>query len=178
VKVWLALPDVTIRITHPARALVVVNCTLPVVAPVAIVSEAGIVNAELDDSSLATVGEVAGVPSETTQLPEIPGVRTVGMQDSDNGLVSVGATREMAAVNLAVPRAAVMAALCEVVIVAVDAVKVAETALAGTVKVPGTVNRDGRLLERETATPPTGAALERVTVQVVLAAEAKLAAAH
>src|ERR1035441_4864315 len=89
------------RITHPVRALVVVNCTLPVVAPVAIVSEAGIVNAELDDSSLATVGEAAGVPSETTQLPEIPGVRTVGMQDSDNGLVSVGATREMAAVNLA-----------------------------------------------------------------------------
>jgi hypothetical protein len=178
VKVWLTLPDVAMRITHPARALVVVNCTLPVVAPVAIVSEAGIVNAELDDSSLATVGEAAGVPSETTQLPEIPGVRTVGMQDSDNGLVSVGATREMAAVNLAVPRAAVMAALCEVVIVAVDAVKVAETALAGTVKVPGTVNRDGRLLERETATPPTGAALERVTVQVVLAAEAKLAAAH
>ena len=151
---------------------------MPVVAPVAIVSEAGIVNAELDDSSLATVGEAAGVPSETTQLPEIPGVRTVGMQDSDKGLLTASATREMAAVNLAVPRAAVMAALCEVVIVAVDAVKVAETALARTVKVPGTVNRDGRLLERETATPPTGAALERVTVQVVLAAEAKLAAAH
>src|ERR1019366_8573607 len=51
VKVWVTLPDVTIRITHPARALVVVNCTLPVVAPVAIVSEAGIVNAELDDFS-------------------------------------------------------------------------------------------------------------------------------
>ena len=151
---------------------------MPVVAPVAIVSEAGIVNAELDDFSLATVGEAADVPSETTQLPEIPGVRTVGMQDSDKGLLTASATREMAAVNLAVPRAAVMAALCEVVIVAVDAVKVAETALARTVKVPGTVNRDGRLLERETATPPTGAALERVTVQVVLAAEAKLAAAH
>ena len=71
-----------------------------------------------------------------------------------------------------------MTAPCGVVIVAVDAVKVADAALAGTVKVPGTANRDGRLLETETATPPTSAALERVTVQVVLALEARLAAAH
>ena len=71
-----------------------------------------------------------------------------------------------------------MTAPCGVVIVAVDAVKVADAALAGTVKVPGTANRDGRLLERETATPPTSAALERVTVQVVLALEARLAVAH
>ena len=177
-KVWVTLPDVTIRITHPARALVVANCTLPVVAPVAIVSEAGIVNAELDDSSLATVGEAAGVPSETTQLPEIPGVRTVGAQDSDRGLVTAAARREMAALKFAAPRAAVMTALCEDVMVAAEAVKVAEAALAGTVKVPGTVNRDGRLLERETATPLAGAALERMTVHVVLALEARLAAAH
>ena len=151
---------------------------MPVVAPVAIVSEAGIVNAELDDFSLATVGEAADVPSETTQLPEIPGVRTVGMQDSDKGLLTASATREMAAVKFAPPRAAVMTASCGVVIVAVDAVKVADAALAGTVKDPGTVNSDGRLLERETATPPVGAALERVTVHVVLALEARLAAAH
>jgi hypothetical protein len=84
----------------------------------------------------------------------------------------------MAAVKYALPRAAVMTAPREVVIVAVDAVKVAEAAFAGTVKVSGTVNRDGRLLERETATPPAGAALERVTVHVVLALEARLAAAH
>ena len=45
-------------------------------------------------------------------------------------------------------------------------------------KVPGTLKRDGRLLERETATPPAGAALERVTVHVVLVLEARLAAAH
>ena len=71
-----------------------------------------------------------------------------------------------------------MTAPCGVVIVAVDAVKVADAALGGTVKVPGTANRDGRLLETETATPPTSAALERVTVHVVLALEARLAAAH
>ena len=45
-------------------------------------------------------------------------------------------------------------------------------------RVPGTVNRVGRLLERETATPPAGAALERVTVHVVLVVETRLAAVH
>src|ERR1039458_7817729 len=91
-----------------------------------------------------------------TQLPETPGVRTAGAQDSDNGLVAAGATREMAAAKLAPPSAAVTTAPCEVLIVAADAVKVADAALAGTVTVPGTDNRDGRLLERETAMPPAG----------------------
>jgi hypothetical protein len=103
VKVWLTLPDVAMRITHPVRALVVVNCTLPVVAPAAIVSEAGIVNAALVGFSLTIVGEAADVPSEMTQVPEAPGIRTVGVQDSDKGLVSAGATREMAAVSFAAP---------------------------------------------------------------------------
>jgi hypothetical protein len=84
----------------------------------------------------------------------------------------------MAAAKLAPPSAAVTTAPCEVLIVAADAVKVADAALAGTVTVPGTDNRDGRLLERETAMPPAGAALARVIVQVVLALEVRLAAAH
>ena len=172
------MPDVAKRITHPARALVVVKFTLPVVAPAAIVSEVGMVNAGLVGTSLTTVGEAAGTPSEMTQLPETPGVRTMGVQYSDKGSVSAGATREMAAVNFAAPREAVMRALCEDVIVAADAVKVAEAALAGTVKDAGTVNRDGKLLERETATEPADAALERVTVQMVLALEARAAEAH
>jgi hypothetical protein len=84
----------------------------------------------------------------------------------------------MAAAKLAPPSAAVTTAPCEVLIVAADAVKVADAALAGTVTVPGTDNRDGRLLERETAMPPAGAALARATVQVVLALEVRLAVAH
>ena len=177
-KAWLTLPDVAKRITHPLRALVVVKFTLPLVAPAGIVSEVGIVNAGLVGISPTTVGEGADVPNKMTQVPEAPGARTVGVQDSDRGLATTDATREIVAVDFAVPRAAVMTALCAVVIVAVDAVKVAEMALAGTARVPGTVNRDGRLLKRETATPPDGAALDRVTVQVVLALEARLDAAH
>jgi hypothetical protein len=84
----------------------------------------------------------------------------------------------MAAVNFVVPSAAVTTALAEVEIVAADAVKAAELALAGMVRVPGTVNTDGRLLDREMVTPPAGAAFERVTIHEVLALEARLAAAH
>lgn len=84
----------------------------------------------------------------------------------------------MAAVKFTAPRVAVMTAPSEVAMVAAEAVKAAEGAPAGTVKIAGTVNRVGRLLERETGTPPGGAALERVIVHAVLALEARLAAAH
>jgi hypothetical protein len=77
-----------------------------------------------------------------------------------------------------VPSVAVTTALAEVEIVPADAVKAAELALAGTVRVPGTVNREGRLLDREMVAPPAGAAFDRATVQVVLALEARLAVAH
>ena len=61
--------------------------------------------------------------------------------------------------------------------VPVPAVNVAEVALAATLTEGGTVNRDGALSESV-----TGVLLvvdfDRVTVQVVLALEARLAAAH
>ncbi len=177
VTVCLRRPDVAIRITHPFRALVVVNFTLPVVAPVAIVSEAGIANAAVVGFSWTTVGEAADGYSEMTQVPETPGVRTVGVQDSDKGLVDAGAAREMVTVTLAAPRAAVMTALCGVVIVAADAVKVAEVALAAMLTEAGTVKTDEALLESVTKVLLM-ADFERVTVQVVLALDARVAAAH
>ena len=57
------------------------------------------------------------------------------------------------------------------------AVNVAEVALAATLTEDGTVNRDGALLESAT-TVMLVADFDRVTVQVVLALEARLAAAH
>ena len=84
----------------------------------------------------------------------------------------------MAVVKFAAPRVAVMTAPWAVAIAAAEAVKGADAAPAGTVKVAGTVRSDGRLLERETATPGAGAAFERVIVQAVPALEARLAAAH
>ena len=127
---------------------------------------------------MTTVGEGAGAGSEITQLPEIPGVRTAGAQDSNNGVEVAGAEREMVAAKLAPPPVAEMTALCEKAMVAAEAVNVAEAAFAGTVTVAGTDNSDGRLLERETVMPPAGAALARTTVQVVLVLDVKMVAAH
>jgi hypothetical protein len=134
VKVWLKLPVVASRMTHPVRDLEVVNCTLAEVAPASILTMVGIVNAELVALSFTTDCEDAGVPSEMRQLPEIPGVRTVGVQESDKGLGAAAGVREMVAVKVAVPKVAVMTASCAVVIVAADAVKVAEGAFSGTVR--------------------------------------------
>jgi hypothetical protein len=131
------------------------------------------VNAALFGLRVTSVGAAAGAASETRQVPETPGVRTVGAQDRDRD-----ATREMAAERFAAPRVAVMTAACEVVIAEVEAVNASDAAPAGTVKVAGTVNSDGRLLERESDTPPAGAALERVTVHAVTAFETRLAAAQ
>src|ERR1019366_819331 len=61
--------------------------------------------------------------------------------------------------------------------VPVVAVKVAEVALAATLTEEGTVNTDGALLASATTELPA-VDLDRVTVQVVLALEARLVAAH
>lgn len=58
-----------------------------------------------------------------------------------------------------------------------DAVNDAEAEFAGMVKAPGTVNKDGTLLEREMVTGDW-LTLESVTVHVVMALEARLDAAH
>jgi hypothetical protein len=135
VKVWLKLPVVAIRITQPDRELEVANCALAEVAPDSILTVAGIVNAGLDDFSLTTVWEAAGAPSEIRQLPETPGVKLIGVQESDKGLgVDVG-VREMVTVDFAAPSVAVMTASCAVAMVAADAVKVADGAFSGTVRV-------------------------------------------
>ena len=59
----------------------------------------------------------------------------------------------------------------------VVALNAAEAVLAGTVTEEGTVNREGALLASAT-TVLVAAAFDRVTVQVVLALEARLAGAH
>jgi hypothetical protein len=172
-KVCFKLPDVATRITPLVRALVVEKGTWLEVVLGGITSEAGIVNAALFAFSVTSVGVATGRASETTQLPEPPGVRTEGVHDSDKG-----ARREMAAVKFTEPRVTVTAAPCDVSMAEVEAVKTADAAPAGTVKLAGTVKSDGRLLERERTTPPAGAVLERVAVHAVAEFEGRLAAAQ
>jgi hypothetical protein len=91
VKVCFTLPDVANRITDPVRAWVVVNGALPEAAPAGILSVFAIVNAVLVGFSETFVGAFESAASETTQFPEIPGVRTVGEQDNVHGCVGTGA---------------------------------------------------------------------------------------
>ena len=58
------------------------------------------------------------------------------------------------------------------------AVNVAVVAAAGTATDAGTVNAEVALLERVTVEPPVGAALERVTVQVVVEDAARVVFVH
>jgi len=66
----------------------------------------------------------------------------------------------------------------EVTTAAAVAVKVAVVAPLVTSTEAGTVKADVRLLARVTVVPPSGAVLESVTVQVVVAAAAKLVLPH
>ena len=74
-------------------------------------------------------------------------------------------------------KAAVMVADWSARTAPVLAVKVAEVALAATLTEGGTVNTDGRLFESVTAVL-VAADFDSVTVQVVLALDARLAAVH
>ena len=65
-----------------------------------------------------------------------------------------------------------------IVTAAAVAVKVAVVAPAGTSTEAGTVKAEVRLLVSETVVPALGAALETVTVHVVLAEAAKLVLPH
>ena len=72
---------------------------------------------------------------------------------------------------------AVIVALPLAAIVPAVALKLAVVAVAGTVTEAGTV-RFALLDDNVTVVPPVGAAFDRVTVQVVLAFEARLEAVH
>ena len=88
-----------------------------------------------------------------------------------------GATRESVAAADEPFNVAVTVAAWSETRVPVLAVNVAEVALAATLTEDGTVNWDGALLESAT-TVLLVADFDRVTVQVVLALEARLAAVH
>ena len=90
---------------------------------------------------------------------------------------ATGAVRERVADVEGPFHVAVMVTDWSATSVPVLAPNVAEVALAGTVTEEGTVNRDGALLESATTVLPAED-LDRVTVQVVLALEGRVAAAH
>ena len=87
------------------------------------------------------------------------------------------ATREISLVLEAPFREAVMVAVWSAERAAVETVKVPEVAFAATVTEAGTFRAE-TVLASVTEVPPAGAALERVTVQVVLALGARVLVLH
>jgi hypothetical protein len=179
------MPVVTVALFRVAvmiaEALLV---TLPVDAvKVAVVELAGTVTdvdtvrvALLDDKATATPPVGAALVRVTVQVVFALEPRLEAVHCRDDRLTAA-AWRLILAVAVALFSVAVMLADALLVTLPVDAVKVALVELAGTVTEVGTV-RAALLDDKGTVTPPTGAALVRVTVQVVFALEPRLEAVH
>lgn len=151
---------------------------LAVVAPAATVAEAGSVSKAVGFA--ATVRSVppagAGLEMVAVQVLELEELRVVLVQVSDETVID--ATTERVTLALEDPRVATMFAVLSDVTAAAVATNVAVVADAGTVTEAGTEATDGALLERVTLEPPAGAALESVTVQVVVEEAGRLVPAH
>ena len=109
------------------------------------------------------------------QIPPLPGTTVVGLHVNE---VRLGlGSREIVAVWEAEPKVAVIIAEAEEVMTVVLAVNAALVVAAATVTDAGTV-KIPLLEERETVVAPDGALPDNAIVQVVLAFEARLDAAH
>ena len=149
---------------------------LAVVAVAGTVTEAGTVSFALLEDKLTAVPPVgAALDSVTVQEVLALVARLEAVHVREDRLT--GASSEMVTGDELPLREAVIVALSLSVIVPAVAVKLAVVAVAGTVTDVGTVKR-ALLEDRLTAVPPVGAALDSVTVQEVLALEARLDAVH
>ena len=140
------------------------------------VTDAGTVRFALLDDSVTVVPPVgAAFDSVTVQVVLAFEARLEAVHVSEDKLT--GASREMVTGEELPLSVAVMVALALLVIVPAAAVKVAVVEFAGTETEAGTV-RAALLEDRATVVLPLRAAFDSVTVQVVLAFEARLEAVH
>jgi len=143
----------------------VVALKVALVAPAPTVTEVGTVRAEaLSERATAVPPVGAALEIMTVHVLLALDARLVGLQDTEE---TAGAVR--LTVVVAVPlRVVVMVAVWLVETVPVVALKVALVAPAPTMTEVGTLRAE-QLSERATAVPPVGAALEILTVHVLLA---------
>jgi hypothetical protein len=167
--VELAVEPLAVAVNVPAQVLVIVPAVagkLAVVAPAAMVIEAGAVsNGLLDESATVRPPVGAGALAVTVHALLAPDVSDVGAQTSEV-TVTRGA-RVMEAVFELPFSAAVTTAVWALVTVPAVAVKEAVVAAAATVTLAGTV-RLALLLVRATGEPPVGAGPLKVTVQALV----------
>ena len=171
--VWEALPKVAVSTAVPSEVIVpTVTLKLAEVAPAGTVTAAGTLRTGLLlDSTTLVPPEGAALVRVTVQALLAPEYRVVELHVAEVSVTSVDKVNET--VWEALPRVAVSTAVPFALMVPAVAVKLAEVAPATTVTVAGTL-RAGLLLDSPTLVPPAGAALVRVTVQALVAAEPRV----
>ena len=155
----------------------VANCTLPDVALAGIVSDGGNHKRTISGKQCNNRWRIGRKPQREAQFPEIPGVSTTGVQDSDKGLITGAIVRDMprwccrtqsrgndGALRGGNGRG--------------DAVNVADRRIRRDSYSSRNSSRETERCWRGKRSAGAGAILERVTVQVVLALEARLETAH
>lgn len=175
-----ATTRVTIFIVEPRRAATSIQplrvgrlekLKLALLLSVETVTDAGTVSPGLVDTRVTVVGAPRPL-RVTVQLPPEPGTTLVGLQASDIRLGPVVTKESVKGIDDE-PRDAVMRAVPAEVRIPAEAVKEAVVALARTVTEAGTVSF-ALLEDRVTVAPPVGAGFDRVTVQGVVALDARL----
>jgi hypothetical protein len=154
---------------------------LPAVALKVVVAEPAwtvIVDAGTGSSALLLERETAVPPAGvvllrfTAHVVMAPEVKLVGLQVSEETVTAD--TRLIVAVWVKPLRVAVSVALWSLAMLPAVAVKLVVAEPAGTVMVDTRTGSEALLLKRETAAPPAGAALFRVTVHTALVPEVRL----
>jgi hypothetical protein len=150
-----------------------------VVAAAATVTDAGTVTAEVALLETVTVEPPVGVALDSVTVQGVveDAAKVVLVHCKEVMLIG-GAVIVRVAVLLEPLRVAVMVGVWSEVTAAAVAVKVAVVAAAATVTDAGTVTAEVALLDSVTVEPPVGAALESVTVQVVVEDAARVELVH
>ena len=163
---------VAASMSQPVTLAVVVNAKVPLAEPAAILTEAGNCRPAFEDFKIAVTTAVAGLLSRTVHVPEPPGFMVAGAHVKD---VRIGGNSETVVWPLLDPYEAEMVAVRAVATEPVPTVNVAAVAFAGIEIDAGSVRTLAIAPERVTAAPPALAGLLKVTVQTVLALDARVA---
>ena len=161
-------------VADPLILVVLLNANVALADPLATTTDDGTVNPALFDCRATVFDTDPGPAIDTVQLPDCPAEMVCGLQLSDTGpAVAVNPVD-----TLGVPSVAVSVTLVVPVNAPVVAAKLAVFVFAATVTLAGTVITLEAASESVTTSPPTGAAVDSVTVQVVLALVASVLAPH
>jgi len=168
------LPRVAVMITQPLAAVVVVKANVAVLKAAATVTEAGTASPAALDFNEMLCSDEAVLGSDTVHVPPLPATTVTALQDNALIVDTVAAgTSDMAVVALLVPYVAVIVAVCEDEISAVEMPKVAVVLPVAKTTLAGVVSTF-EIAPVIVAVAPAGAPFVSPTVQLVLAFDVRL----